>query len=197
MDNRTSEVKRKTNETDISLKLNLDGTGKYDIKTGSGFLNHMLELFTYHGKFDLAISCTGDIHVDAHHTAEDVAICLGRAFSEALGDRKGIQRYGSFTLPMDEALILTAVDISGRAVLCYNLDLSTSKVGTFDTELVKEFWLAFVRGVGMSLHVKQLAGENNHHIIEGAFKAIARSLAIAVKIDEEYKDEMPSTKGTI
>ncbi len=197
MANRTAEVKRKTGETDIALKLNLDGTGKYKINTGSGFLNHMLELFTYHGKFDLTVECTGDIHVDAHHTVEDVAICLGQAFSKALADRKGIQRYGSFTLPMDEALILAAVDISGRDVLCCDLCLTTSKVGTFDTELVKEFWLGFVRNCKMSLHINKLAGDNNHHIIEGAFKAVARALSIATAIDEKYAGEMPSTKGML
>ncbi len=197
MPDRIASIERKTNETSITLKLNLDGSGKYSVKTGCGFLDHMLELFAHHGRFDLDVNCSGDTHVDDHHTAEDIAICLGRAFSDALSDRAGIQRYGSFTLPMDEALILAAVDISGRAVLGYKLDITAQKVGTFDTELVQEFFTAFVRSLGASLHIQQLAGENNHHIIEGAFKAVARALAIAVKIDEKYKDEKPSTKGTI
>ncbi len=194
---RTAEIKRKTNETDINLNLNINGSGKYDIKTDCGFLNHMLELFAYHGKFDITLTCKGDVYVDDHHTVEDVAICLGQAFSTALNDRAGIKRYGSFTLPMDEALILAAIDISGRAILCYNLQLSAQKVGTFDTELVKEFFLAFTRNLGVSLHIQQLAGENNHHIIEGTFKAVARALNAAVEIDEKYKLQQPSTKGTI
>lgn len=194
---RTAEINRKTAETDISLKLNLDGSGKSLVSTGCGFLDHMLTLFARHGRFDLELKCNGDTFVDYHHTAEDIGICLGDAFSKALGSKKGIVRYGSMMLPMDEALILTAVDISGRAYLAYDLDIPTEKVGDFDTELVKEFWLAFVRKAEMTLHIKQLAGENSHHIIEGAFKSAGRSLAQAVSIDEKYKDEIPSTKGVL
>ncbi|MCM1365092.1 MAG: imidazoleglycerol-phosphate dehydratase HisB [Faecalibacterium sp.] len=194
---RTAEINRKTAETDISLKLNLDGSGKSLIGTGCGFLDHMLTLFARHGRFDLELKCIGDTFVDYHHTAEDIGICLGDSFSKALGEKKGIVRYGSMMLPMDEALILTAVDISGRGYLAYELDIPTEKVGDFDTELVKEFWLAFVRKAEMTLHIKQLAGENSHHIIEGAFKSVGRSLAQAVSIDEKYKDEIPSTKGVL
>ncbi|MBE5766558.1 MAG: imidazoleglycerol-phosphate dehydratase HisB [Clostridiales bacterium] len=194
---RTAEIIRKTAETDIALQLNLDGEGKYTIDTGCGFLNHMMELFTRHGNFDLTLKCAGDTHVDYHHTAEDVAISLGRAFDEALGDRRGIRRYGSMILPMDEALVLAAVDISGRPALGWDLPIPTEKVGDFDTELVKEFMLALTRSLGASIHLRLFAGENSHHIIEGAFKALARALAEAVAIDERFRDRIPSTKGTI
>ncbi len=194
---RTSEIKRGTAETKIALTLNLDGTGKSDIATGCGFLDHMLTLFAKHGRFDLTVDCDGDIDVDDHHTVEDIGICLGKAFNEALGDKKGIIRYGNFTLPMDEALILCAVDISGRDYLAYKLDIPTEKVGTFDTELVEEFMLAFTRNAGLTLHIVQLAGTNSHHIIEGTFKCLARTLRQAVNIDEKFKDEIPSTKGVL
>ena len=192
---RTSEITRKTAETDISLCLNLDGTGKSNIDTGCGFLNHMLTLFAAHGKFDLPVKCLGDIDVDDHHSVEDIGICLGDAFQEALGDKRGITRYGSFLLPMDEALILSAVDISGRSCLCYGLEIPTEKIGTFDAELVEEFFLGFTRHCPMSLHFKQLAGKNAHHIVEGAFKSVARSLKAAVALDGS--GEIPSTKGVL
>lgn len=194
---RTSAIERNTAETKIKLSLNIDGSGKSEIDTSCGFLDHMLTLFAKHGRFDLAVKCDGDINVDYHHTVEDIGIVLGTAFSEALGDKKGIERYGDIILPMDEALILTAVDLSGRAYLGFNLEIPTEKVGDFDTELVKEFWLGFVRTAGCTLHVKQLAGENSHHIIEGAFKSAARSFSKAVKINSDYKDEIPSTKGVL
>ena len=192
---RTAGIKRKTAETDIILNLTLDGTGKSTIETGVGFLNHMLTLFAAHGKFDLSIWCQGDTNVDDHHSAEDIGICLGQAFQKALGDKRGITRYGSFLLPMDEALIQTAVDISGRSHLGYGLEIPTEKIGTFDTELVEEFWLAFVRCCPMSLHIRQLAGKNAHHIVEGCFKSVARSLKMAVRLDGS--DEIPSTKGVL
>ena len=192
---RTAEVCRKTAETDIMLTLNLDGTGKSTIDTGVGFLNHMLTLFAAHGKFDLTVRCQGDTDVDDHHSAEDIGICLGKAFTEALGDKRGIIRYGSFLLPMDEALIQTAVDISGRSYLGYGLEIPTEKIGSFDTELVEEFWLAFVRQCPMSLHIRQLAGKNAHHIVEGCFKSVARSLRIAVASDGT--NDIPSTKGVL
>ena len=192
---RTSEITRKTAETDISLRLDLDGTGKSHIDTGCGFLNHMLTLFAAHGKFDLTVKCVGDTDVDDHHSVEDIGICLGSAFREALADKRGITRYGSFLLPMDEALILTAVDISGRSCLCYELEIPTEKIGTFDTELVEEFFLAFTRSCPMSLHLRQLAGKNSHHIVEGAFKSVARSLKAAVSLDGS--DQIPSTKGVL
>ena len=194
---RTAEINRKTNETDIKLKLNLDGTGKSEINTGCGFLDHMLTLFARHGGFDLAVSCKGDTYVDYHHTVEDIGIALGDAFKSALGDMRGITRYGSFILPMDEALIMTAVDISGRSHLSYDLTIPAQKVGDFDTELTEEFYLGFVRHAAVTLHIKELSGTNSHHIIEGAFKSVARSLAAAVKIDENRKDEIPSTKGVL
>ena len=194
---RTSEIKRTTAETDISLKLNLDGTGASTVATGCGFLDHMLTLFAKHGRFDLEISCKGDTWVDDHHTAEDIGISLGKAFKEALGDKKGITRYGSTILPMDESLILSAVDLSGRGFLGYGLEIPTEKVGTFDTELVEEFWLAFIRNAECTLHIRQLAGTNSHHIIEGAFKSVARSLKAAVAIDAAFADEIPSTKGVL
>ena len=180
---RTFEISRKTAETDITLTLNLDGTGKSSIDTGCGFLNHMLTLFAAHGKFDLTVNCVGDTDVDDHHSVEDIGIALGQAFQEALGDKRGITRYGSFLLPMDEALIQTAVDISGRSCLCYGLEIPTEKIGTFDTELVEEFFLGFTRNCPMSLHIRQLAGKNSHHIVEGAFKSVSRSLKAAVALD--------------
>ena len=194
---RKAELCRETAETRIRLSLELDGSGVYDIDTGCGFLNHMLELFARHGRFDLSVTCEGDMEVDAHHTTEDIAIVLGRAFDEALGDRRGIVRYGSMLLPMDEALVLAAVDISGRAALGYALEIPTEKVGDFDTELVREFMLGFTRSLGCSVHLRQFAGENSHHIIEASFKALARALRGAVSIDAEHRDEIPSTKGTI
>lgn len=194
---RKSEIVRKTAETDISLSINLDGSGKSNIDTGCGFLDHMITLFASHGCFDLDVSCKGDMEVDAHHTAEDIGICLGKAFLEALGDKKGIVRYGFMILPMDEALLLASVDLSGRGYLGYGLDIPAEKVGDFDTELVEEFWLAFIREAKCALHIKQLDGKNSHHIIEGAFKAIARSLRAAVSIDEKKRDEIPSTKGVL
>ena len=192
---RIAQINRKTAETDIELTLNLDGTGKSRIETGVGFLDHMLTLFAAHGKFDLTLSCKGDTQVDDHHSAEDIGICLGKAFAEALGDKRGITRYGSFLLPMDEALIQTAVDISGRSFLGYGLQIPTEKIGSFDSELVEEFWLAFVRCCPMSLHIRQLAGKNSHHIVEGCFKSVARSLKIAVSSDGT--NDIPSTKGVL
>ena len=192
---RTSNIERKTGETEISLRLNLDGEGKSAIESGCGFLDHMLTLFAAHGRFDLTLTCKGDTYVDDHHTVEDVGICLGKAFAEALGEKRGINRYGDITLPMDEALILAAVDLSGRDFLGYALEIPTEKVGTFDTELVEEFWLAFVRNAACNLHIRQLAGKNSHHIIEGAFKAVARALRAAVK--EDGSNAVPSTKGVL
>ena len=194
---RTVTIQRYTNETKIDLTLNLDGSGKSDVQSGCGFLDHMLTLFARHGRFDLTLSCNGDTHVDDHHTVEDIGIALGKAFWEALGDKKGVNRYGNMILPMDESLILTAVDLSGRAYLGYDLSIPTAKVGSFDTELVEEFLLGFVRNAACTLHVKQLAGSNSHHIIEGAFKSLGRSLAQAVAIDAKFKDEIPSTKGVL
>lgn len=194
---RTSEIKRATAETDISLTLNLDGTGAGEIETGCGFLDHMLTLFAKHGRFDLNITCQGDTYVDDHHTVEDIGISLGKAFKEALGDKKGITRYGSTILPMDESLILSAVDLSGRGFLGYELEIPTEKAGSFDTELVEEFWLGFIRNAECTLHIRQLAGTNSHHIIEGAFKSVARSLKAAVAIDAAFADEIPSTKGVL
>lgn len=194
---RTSEIKRKSAETDITLSLNLDGTGKSEIDTGCGFLDHMLTLFASHGRFDLSVSCVGDVQVDDHHTVEDVGICLGRAFREALSDKRGITRYGSLALPMDECLILAAVDLSGRAYLGYEMEIPAAKVGSFDTELGEEFFFAFVREAGATLHVRQLAGKNSHHLLEGAFKAVARALRAAVAIDPSLGGEIPSTKGAL
>lgn len=194
---RSATINRKTGETDICLAITLDGTGRSEISTGVGFLDHMLTLLAKHGRFDLTVTCKGDTQVDDHHTVEDVGICLGEAFSAALGDKRGICRYGSMTLPMDEALILSAVDLSGRAYLAYALEIPAQKVGSFDTELVKEFWLAFVRTAACNLHIRQLAGENSHHIIEGAFKSVARSLRAAVAIDADARNEIPSTKGVL
>ena len=194
---RTAEITRNTAETQIRLQLNLDGTGKSKIATGCGFLDHMLTLFARHGRFDLDITCSGDTWVDDHHTTEDVGIALGQAFTQALGDKRGITRYGSCCLPMDESLILTAVDLSGRGYLGYDLPIPTQKVGTFDTELVEEFWLGFIRNAACTLHIRRLAGTNSHHIIEGAFKSAGRSLRQAVAIEEAFADEIPSTKGVL
>jgi imidazoleglycerol-phosphate dehydratase len=194
---RTAQITRTTFETDIKLSLNLDGKGESKIDTGCGFLDHMLTLFAKHGRFDLTVLCKGDTHVDYHHTAEDIGIVLGKAFNDALGDKKGIVRYGDITLPMDETLILSAVDISGRAYLGYKLDIPTERVGDFDTELVEEFWLAFTRNLNCTLHIVQLAGSNSHHIIEGVFKSVARSLKKAVAIDPDFANEIPSTKGVL
>ena len=194
---RTADIKRKTNETDITLSLNLDGNGNNEINTGCGFLDHCLTLFSNHSGFDLTVKCTGDTFIDDHHSVEDVAICLGEAFKKAIGDKNGIKRYGSIILPMDEALILSAVDISGRSLLSYSLDIPAPKVGTFDTELTKEFYLAFTRKADITLHIKQLAGENSHHIIEGSFKALARALKEAVSIDASLNGKVPSSKGVL
>ena len=194
---RTDSITRKTNETDIALSLNLDGSGKSDINTGCGFLNHMLTLFAKHARFDLEVKCLGDIDVDFHHTAEDIGIVLGQAFKSALSDKKGIVRYGSCILPMDEALIMSVVDISGRSFLKCSFNGLTEKVGDFDTELVEEFFTAFTRQAELTLHIRQIDGSNTHHILEGAFKSTARSLRQAVKIDEDFKDEIPSTKGVL
>ena len=194
---RQSEITRETRETAIKLFLDLDGTGQHKISTGAGFLDHMLELFASHGRFDLNIKCEGDVHVDYHHTVEDTGITLGQAFNRALGDKRGITRYGYFILPMDEALILTAIDFSGRAYLNWDMNICASKVGDFDTELVQEFWLGFTRNYQSTIHFRQLAGSNAHHIIECAFKSIARSIAQAVKINPDYENEIPSTKGVL
>ena len=192
---RTAEITRNTAETNISLKVNLDGTGKTEVGTGVGFLNHMLTLFAAHGKFDLEVRCVGDTDVDDHHSVEDVGICLGQAFRQALGDKRGITRYGSFLLPMDEALILAAVDISGRSSLNDALEIPTEKIGSFDTELVEEFFLGFTRSCPMSLHLRKLAGTNSHDIVEGAFKAFGRAMKAAVALDGT--DKIPSTKGVL
>ena len=194
---RSSEIKRKTNETDIELKIELDGRGVSKINTGSAFLDHMLTLFSKHGKFDIELTCKGDTEVDFHHTAEDIGICLGQAFSAALGEKRGITRYGSFALPMDETLILAALDFSGRSYLGYDLSIPAAKVGSFDTELCEEFWQAFVRHAACTLHLRQLAGGNSHHIIEGAFKAAARAMRAACTVEEAFADEIPSTKGAL
>lgn len=194
---RTADICRTTAETDIKLSLNLDGTGKSNIDSGCGFLDHMLTLFAKHGRFDLTLTCKGDTQVDDHHTVEDIGISLGQAFKNALGDKKGICRYGDKILPMDESLILSAVDLSGRGYLGYDLEIPTEKVGTFDTELVEEFWLGFIRNAECTLHICQLAGTNSHHIIEGAFKCVARSLREAVAIDPAAAGEIPSTKGVL
>lgn len=194
---RTSIINRVTAETDISMTLNLDGSGRNVIHSGCGFLDHMLTLFARHGRFDLELTCRGDTQVDDHHTVEDIGIALGQAFADALGSKQGISRYGDTILPMDEALILTAVDLSGRDYLGYELQIPTEKVGSFDTELVEEFWLGFVRNARCNLHIRQLAGRNSHHIIEGAFKSAACSLKQAVAIDPAFADEIPSTKGVL
>ena len=194
---RTSTINRKTAETDIALTLNLDGTGKSSIDSGCGFLDHMLTLFARHGGFDLTLTCKGDTYVDDHHTVEDIGITLGKALAEALGDKRGIKRYGDRILPMDETLILSAVDISGRGGCFMELDIPTEKVGTFDTQLCEEFFIALAQNGGLTLHIRQLAGRNSHHIIEGAFKSVARSLREAVAIDERDPNSIPSTKGLL
>ncbi len=194
---RTISKIRETAETKIKLGLNIDGRGDSSINTGCGFLDHMLTLFAKHGRFDLELECLGDVEVDYHHTTEDIGITLGQAFCEALGDKRGICRYGSMLLPMDEALVLSAVDFSGRSYLAYGLEIPCEKVGDFDTELVEEFWLGFTRAAQCTLHIKQLAGANSHHIIEAAFKSVARSFRAAVSIDKAAKDEIPSTKGVL
>ena len=194
---RSAEIRRDTNETKICLALGLDGAGKADIATGVGFLDHMLTLFARHGDFDLTVRCQGDTQVDGHHTVEDTGICLGRAFARALGDKRGITRYGQFLLPMDETLALIACDLSGRDYLGWTVDLPAQRVGDFDTELAKEFWLAFVRECPMALHIRLLAGENTHHILEAVFKGAGRALKMAVAVDEKHRDEIPSTKGLL
>ena len=194
---RAAEIKRKTAETDITLSLSIDGVGKSSVNTGCGFLDHMLTLFAKHARYDLNVICNGDSQVDYHHTVEDVGICLGRAFFEALGDKLGIARYGERILPMDEALIMSAVDISGRDFLSYGLNIPSHRVGSFDTELCEEFWRAFTREARITLHIKQLDGTNSHHIIEGAFKSVARALSMATQIDERFANDIPSTKGVL
>ena len=194
---RTAQIDRKTAETDISITLCLDGKGDSEINTGCGFLDHMLILFAKHGRFDLKVRCIGDTYVDDHHTVEDIGIALGQAFKKALGDKRGIYRYGSMILPMDEALILSAVDLSGRSHLGYKLDIPTQKVGTFDTELIEEFWLGFTRNSDCTLHIVSLEGKNSHHIIEGAFKSVGHSFRKACKIDSEFSQDVLSTKGVL
>ena len=194
---RTSTVARNTKETQIHLSLELDGSGKGSIDTGCGFLNHMLELFARHGDFDLSVACHGDTEVDYHHTVEDIGICLGLAFTETLGDKRGILRYGQFLLPMDETLVLCAVDLSGRSFLGWAVDLPAAKVGDFDTELAKEFWLAFARNCPAAVHIRQMAGENTHHILEAVFKGMGRTLRMASDPDYRHLGEIPSTKGVL
>ncbi|MBQ7128559.1 MAG: imidazoleglycerol-phosphate dehydratase HisB [Clostridia bacterium] len=194
---RTVEISRKTAETDIALKLNLDGNGNSKIDSGNGFFDHMLTLFAKHSKFDLEVTCDGDTNVDFHHSAEDIGIVLGEAFKKALGDKKGITRYADTILPMDEALILTAVDISSRSYLSFGLDIPTEKIGDFDSELIEEFFNAFVRKAEIALHIKQLDGSNSHHIVEGTFKSFAVTLKKAVEIQAKFKDQIPSTKGVL
>ena len=194
---RTATIQRDTKETQISLTLDLDGTGKADIDTGCGFLNHMLELFARHGDLDLTVKCHGDVEVDYHHTTEDIGIALGQAFTAALGDKRGITRYGQFLLPMDETLVLCACDLSGRDYLGWAVELPAEKVGDFDTELAKEFWLGFVRNCPASIHIRQMAGENTHHILEAIFKGMGRTLKMAVAMDEKHLGEIPSTKGVL
>ena len=194
---RVSEIVRKTGETDILLRLNLDGEGKSEIDSGCGFLDHMLTLFAKHANYDLTVRCKGDVQVDYHHTTEDIGIALGKAFTEAIGEKRGITRYGDIVLPMDETLIMVAVDLSGRDYAAIDLQFAFEKVGDFDCELCEEFWLAFVREAKVTLHVKQLAGKNAHHIIEGTFKAVARALATATSIDMKRAHQIPSTKGIL
>ncbi len=195
--NRVATVNRKTNETDITLSINIDGTGENSISSGVGFLDHMLELFSRHSGIDLTLTCKGDTNVDDHHSTEDIGIALGEAVKEALGDKKGITRYASLALPMDEALILTAVDISGRGGLYFECDYATEKIGTFDTELVEEFMRAFAVNAGITLHIQKLAGKNSHHVAEGTFKSLAHTMRTACSIDERFKEAIPSTKGTL
>lgn len=194
---RNAQIDRKTKETDISLFLELDGCGNSNIETDCGFFNHMLTLFASHGNFNLNVKCVGDSEVDYHHTVEDIGIVLGQAFKQALGDKAGITRYGNFILPMDEALILCALDISGRSMLCSTFNILSPKVGDFDTELLEEFLQAFCRSAEITLHITQLVGTNSHHIIEGAFKALARAMAQAVEINPKNLGKIPSTKGKL
>ena len=194
---RSADIKRDTRETQIQLELNLDGTGKASIASGCGFLDHMLELFARHGDMDLTVKCNGDTQVDYHHSVEDIGICLGKAFTEALGDKRGITRYGQFLLPMDETLVLCACDLSGRDYLGWGVELPSTTVGDFDTELAEEFWLAFVRSCPASIHIRQMAGKNTHHILEAIFKGMGRTLKMAVALDEKHLNEIPSTKGTL
>ena len=194
---RNAEIQRTTSETDVSLVLSIDGSGNYNIDTGVGFLNHMLELFAKHGRFDLNVVCHGDLEVDGHHSVEDIGICLGKAFAKASGERRGINRYADMTLPMDEALILVAVDFGGRAYLALDVDIPSERIGDFDSELLEEFLRAFAFNAGMTLHIKQLAGKNSHHIVEGIFKALARVLNRALEIDPEFIDDIPSTNGVL
>jgi len=194
---RQATITRNTNETRISVSLTLEGRGTADINTGCGFLDHMLELFARHGDIDLAVKCNGDTHVDYHHSVEDIGICLGKAFTEALADKRGINRYGQFLLPMDETLVLCACDLSGRDYLGWAVELPAAKVGDFDTELAKEFWLGFVRNCPASIHIRQMAGENTHHILEAVFKGMGRTLKMAVAMDKKHLNEIPSTKGTL
>ena len=196
-EDRSSILTRNTRETQITLELMLDGTGKFEGSVDCGFLRHMLELFTMHGRFDMNIKAFGDTHVDYHHLVEDTGIVLGKSFKNALSDMRGIKRYGSFIMPMDEALVLTATDISGRQHLEYNAEVFSARVGDFDTELIKEFWLGFTRGLNCTMHIKKLSGENTHHILEAVFKSAARTLSQAVQIDERFGNDIPSTKGTI
>ena len=194
---RTANIKRDTKETQIELSLNLDGAGTSSISTGCGFLDHMLTLFARHGDFDLTVTCHGDTQVDYHHSVEDIGICLGQAFTQALGDKRGINRYGQFLLPMDETLVLCACDLSGRDYLGWAVELPAAKVGDFDTELAKEFWLGFVRNCPGSIHIRQITGENTHHILEAVFKGMGRTLKMAVAPDEKHLNEIPSTKGSL
>jgi len=194
---RNAQITRTTGETDIEVRLELDGTGRSKIVSGVGFLDHMLTLFARHGRFDIDLRCDGDTSVDDHHTVEDIGICLGQAFREALGDKKGICRYGDCILPMDEALILSAADISGRSWLEMDLPIPAEKIGTFDTELVREFWIAFTSNAGITLHIRELSGINSHHIVEGAFKSVARSLRKAAAIDRDFPEDIQSTKGLL
>ena len=194
---RKAETVRKTGETDITLSLDIDGKGESEISSGVGFLDHMLTLFSRHGRFDLKLKCIGDTYVDDHHSTEDIAIALGSAFRKALGDKRGIKRYGDIILPMDEALVLASVDISGRSYIRFTSNFQTEKIGTFDVELLEDFFISFAENAGITLHIRQLDGRNSHHIAEAMFKAVARALRKAVEIDERAKDEIPSTKGVL
>lgn len=194
---RTAEIKRKTAETDVSVFIDLDGRGESKINSGVGFLDHMLTLFSKHSGFDLKVFCKGDVEVDDHHSTEDIGIALGQAIKAALGDKIGVRRYGDALIPMDEALIQAAIDLSGRSYLGFGLELPTEKVGSFDTELVEEFFAAMTREAGINIHLRQLAGKNSHHIIEGAFKAAARALRAAAEPDQRFLNSLPSTKGAL
>ena len=194
---RTGSIKRTTNETDISVELNIDGTGAYDVETGVGFFDHMLEQLSRHSLMDLKVCAKGDLHIDAHHTSEDVGIAIGQAFKQALGDMKGITRYASLDLPMDETLTRAAVDVSGRPYLVWNVDFTRDKIGDYDTELFREFFIAFAQNAGITLHVQNIYGENNHHIAETCFKAVARVLRMAATIDPRAADSLPTTKGKL